>query len=265
MKKLKNIRWLEAGFFCWFTIITLFIIYIREGFIDKGYFIILFNIYLINLFGLLLNDYTEKKGRIDIKTVRYIGGIILFIVLFNYFFSNVFFVLINISIFFLYILYSYPNIYAKSRPLFASLIHFFAAILFVLSPVYFYSVVDKTYIYISLYMSILFMAGHLNHETRDYEEDLLFGYKTIATMYGKKVSFVIGNVLFFFSYILAMFIFGRNIVPKAFLMGALFVHFIVFISMLKYLNKYRYLKYYNAFYRILFSLLIVLLFLIYFT
>ncbi len=93
-------------------------------------------------------------------------------------------------------LYSHPRIYAKSKPLFGTLVHFVGGVLqFVLG----YAAVrpvDLDGVLVAIYFSLVFSAGHLNHEVKDHDPDKEAGLQTNAVIFGPRRMFAVAFLVF---------------------------------------------------------------------
>ena len=119
---------------------------------------------------------------------------------------------LNLCFWCLWGLYSHPRVHAKAWPVFSSLIHLTGgALMFFLgfSPLH---PVTTQWIVPAVYFGLLFEAGHLNHEVKDYEEDLGNGLKTNAVAFGKKLVFVVSFLLFLLSYAVLFFMVHQGLV-----------------------------------------------------
>jgi len=106
-------------------------------------------------------------------------------------------------------LYSHPSIYAKARPITGTSIHFLGGILqFLLGWGAVHSI-DGHSILIAIYFSLIFSAGHLNHEVKDHDPDKAAGLTTNAVAFGpeKVFSFAFGVFTFAFFYLLILSLF----------------------------------------------------------
>jgi 4-hydroxybenzoate polyprenyltransferase len=122
-------------------------------------------------------------------------------------------VLVGAGIAALSILYSFSRL-GKSTPIAASLDHLIGgALLFLLG----YSVgraVDATGIVLSLVFGLVFAAGHLNQEVRDYEFDLINGIGTVAVRFGCRRGFLASFCLFTTAYLLIVALAALDVLPK---------------------------------------------------
>jgi len=129
-----------------------------------------------------LTGLKDKKNRF--MTATAVSGI-LFILTFSI--SGIYFVILSLVSFFLWTLYSWPKKGFKYRPVLGTVIHFLGqGIHFQMG----YSVLDRTSfssILVSIYFSLLFSAGHLNHELIDHDPDRKMNVNTGAVYFGKKI------------------------------------------------------------------------------
>jgi 4-hydroxybenzoate polyprenyltransferase len=115
--------------------------------------------------------------------------------------------------------YSHPNLNFKGTPLASSFPHLVGGLFHFLLGYAVFSPIDCRGILIALFFALTFMAGHLNHEVRDFELDSKTNARTNAVAFGKRPVFVAGLVVFSLAY-LCLFLLGwfRFVpVPLAFL------------------------------------------------
>jgi 4-hydroxybenzoate polyprenyltransferase len=109
-------------------------------------------------------------------------------------------------------LYSHPAIYAKSKPLAGTTVHFIGGVLqFVLG----YAAVrpiDAAAVLIGVYFSLVFSAGHLNHEVKDHDADLAAGLKTNAVVFGPQRMFGVAFAIFTFAFLYLAALVWRGVV-----------------------------------------------------
>jgi 4-hydroxybenzoate polyprenyltransferase len=84
-----------------------------------------------------------------------------------------------------------------------------------------FSAIDERGVVISCFFALVFTAGHLTHEARGYEGDLLNGIRTNAVAFGKTRSFVAGLVLFSAAYALLAMLAALGVVPRVLLLAAM--------------------------------------------
>jgi len=151
-----------------------------------------------------LSALRSKKGKFMAATVI---SVIFFLAVFMMV-KPLFAILATIS-FVLWTIYSWPRIGFKYRPVLGTLIHFigqgihFQIGFATLKPT------DLNSILISIYFSLLFSAGHINHELIDYEPDKKMGIRTGAVCYGKALWEKLSFSVFTFStvYLLMLTVF----------------------------------------------------------
>ncbi len=256
MKYLKIFRWKEALFFCWFTIMGF--LFVRDYAFNDIFrtSLVFLSVYLINLWGLLTNDYFERN--IDIKLQEYIflSFALIFLSLLLIFSFGIFPLIFIWGIGIMFLLYSIPLVYFKSNLIVSQLIHLFSGILYFLIPICVFDLFSLYFLKVGIILSLAFVGGHINHEIRDYEEDLLLGYKTLPIVIGKKGSFIIAGIMFSFLFFIMSFLVSKLYIRIIFY--CIFVmHLIVFIYVYNGLESKKRTLLYQFIYRILFSLGII--------
>ena len=99
-------------------------------------------------------------------------------------------ILIGAAIAVLSLLYSYSPSFGKSTPIVASIDHLLGGALHFLLGYTLSRPLDARGLMISLFFGLVFAAGHLNQEVRDYEGDLLNGIRTSAVAFGCRRTFL---------------------------------------------------------------------------
>jgi 4-hydroxybenzoate polyprenyltransferase len=112
-------------------------------------------------------------------------------------------------------LYSAPMFHMKGLPVFNSVLHLVGGTLHFLLGYATFSAIDGRGLAIGCFFGLVFTAGHLTHEARDREGDLLNGIRTNAVAFGKMQSFVAGLVLFTAAYALLVALAAVGSVPRA--------------------------------------------------
>ena len=130
-------------------------------------------------------------------------------------------VLFGTGIAILSLLYSLSPRLGKSTPIAASLNHLIGGgLLFLLG----YSVaspVDARGVALSLVFGLVFAAGHLNQEVRDYEFDLANGIGTVAVTFGCRRGFLASFCLFTTAYLLIVGLAALGLLPTILLASAI--------------------------------------------
>lgn len=116
--------------------------------------------------------------------------------------------------------YSAPAFDMKGRPVFGSVLHLVGGVLHFLLGYAAFSAVDGRGVVIGCFFALAFTAGHLTHEARGYEGDLLNGIRTNAVAFGKARSFIAGLVLFTAAYALLATLAVLGIVPHVLAVAA---------------------------------------------
>lgn len=117
-------------------------------------------------------------------------------------------------------LYSAPASHAKGVPLLNSALHLVGGLLHFLLGYSLFSAVDGRGVEIGCFFALTFAAGHLTHEARDCEFDLLNGIRTNAVTFGRARSFVAGFALFTLANVLLVVLAARGVVPRALILVA---------------------------------------------
>jgi 4-hydroxybenzoate polyprenyltransferase len=108
--------------------------------------------------------------------------------------------LLAVGIIVLGLLYSHPRIHGKGIPIISSCLHLTGGVLHFLLGYSLFGGIDLRGVLIGLFFALIFTAGHLNQEVRDYEGDRLNGILTNGVRFGKRRMFIISFLLFIFSY-----------------------------------------------------------------
>jgi 4-hydroxybenzoate polyprenyltransferase len=117
-------------------------------------------------------------------------------------------------------LYSASAPHMKGVPLLGSALHLVGGLLHFLLGYSLFGALDGRGLEIGCFFGLTFAAGHLTHEARDHEADLLNGIKTNAVTFGRTRSFVAGLVLFTIAYVLLVVLAARGAVPRALILVA---------------------------------------------
>lgn len=109
-------------------------------------------------------------------------------------------VLIGVAILGLSLLYSYSSSFGKNTPIMASIDHLLGGALHFLLGYTLFRHLDAGGLAISLFFGLVFAAGHLNQEVRDYEGDFLNGIRTTAVVFGRRRAFLASLYMFTAAY-----------------------------------------------------------------
>lgn len=154
-------------------------------------------------------------------------------------------------------LYSFSQRFGKGAPVVASLHHLFGGALhFLLGYTLFHSL-DSTGIWLSLFFGLVFAAGHLTQEVRDYEGDRLNGIRTTAVMLGCRRAFLTSFCLFTAAYSLLTTLAALGLLPGLLLWSPLLwaLHAAWFVQALRQGLGYETALWMQRRYRLLFALL----------
>ncbi|NLH48375.1 MAG: UbiA family prenyltransferase [Myxococcales bacterium] len=97
-------------------------------------------------------------------------------------------------------LYSHPAVYGKSLPLVGTFLHLIGGVLQFLLGYAAVRPLDRTSLLIGAYFALVFAAGHINHEVKDYEPDCTAGLRTNAVVFGPRRMFSFAFFLFAFAF-----------------------------------------------------------------
>jgi 4-hydroxybenzoate polyprenyltransferase len=157
------------------------------------------------------------------------------------------------GIYLVWALYSLPIFGTKNYPLLGNLTHFIMGLAHFFLGYLINSEDFENPLYMGIYFSLLFTAGHLVHELIDFEADKSNGLRTSATFFGYKKVICFSQILFGCSFLYLLFLYGKKIIPLSFLIpfsAAYVISFFCFYklnlverfqNLLRYRKIYRYL------------------------
>jgi 4-hydroxybenzoate polyprenyltransferase len=108
----------------------------------------------------------------------------------------------------------------KRTPIAASFNHVTGGSLHFLLGYATFHAVDARGVSLSLFFGLVFAAGHLNQEVRDYESDLASGISTSAVAFGCRPGFLASFSLFTAAYLLIAGLAALGVLPKFLLVSA---------------------------------------------
>jgi len=127
--------------------------------------------------------------------------------------------------------YSAPVSHAKGIPLLSSFLHLIGGTLhFLLGYSVFHPVAGRGLL-IGCFFGLTFMAGHLTHEARDRESDLVNGIRTNAVTFGALGSFIASLALFTSADVLLVVLAYRGILPRVLVVVAALYPFHLYWSL----------------------------------
>lgn len=129
--------------------------------------------------------------------------------------------LLGAAIAILSVLYSCSALFGKRAPVVGSLNHMLGGALHFLLGYGAFHVLDTRGIAISLFFGLVFAGGHLNHEVRDYEGDLLNGIRTSAVVFGRERAFLASVATFTAAYATVVALAALGMLPSFLLLSAL--------------------------------------------
>lgn len=152
-------------------------------------------------------------------------------------------------------LYSAPMFHMKGFPVFSSILHLLGGSLHFLLGYATFAAVDSRGVMISCFFALVFTAGHLVHEARDREGDLLNGISTNAVAFGKVQGFVVGLGLFTAAYALLIALAVFKIVPPILVLTSVFyvLHLWASLQVLRAGLTFDSLSHFQTYYRLIFG------------
>jgi len=129
-------------------------------------------------------------------------------------------VLLGAAIAALSVLYSCSPRFGKTTPIVASINHLLGGALHFLLGYTLFRPLDASGVVISLFFGLVFAAGHLNQEVRDYEGDVLNGIRTSAVVFGRRRAFLASLSMFTAAYAILAALAALGILPGLLLWSA---------------------------------------------
>lgn len=114
--------------------------------------------------------------------------------------------------------YSLSPRFGKGTPIAASLNHVLGGVLHFLMGYTLVQSVDATGVALGLFFGLVFAAGHLNQEIRDYVPDRANGIRTTAVAFGRRPAFLASFCLFTAAYALVVGLAAAGLVPGVLLL-----------------------------------------------
>src|SRR5262249_15515636 len=111
------------------------------------------------------------------------------------------------------VLYSCSPSFGKSTPILASINHLVGGALHFLLGYTLSRPLDASGLIISLFFGLVFAAGHLNQQVRDYEGDLINGIRTSAVVFGGRRGFLASLFTFTAAYAILAALAALGLVP----------------------------------------------------
>ena len=112
------------------------------------------------------------------------------------------------------LLYSASPVFGKNTPIAASVNHLVGGTLHFLLGYTLAHALDTNGLGIGLFFGLVFSAGHLNQEVRDYDGDLLNGIRTNAVVFGRRRAFVASLFVFTAAYAMLIVLAALGILPR---------------------------------------------------
>ncbi len=112
-------------------------------------------------------------------------------------------------------LYSFPRFHWKGRPLLNSLTHLAGGILHFLLGYSLGGAIDGRGLATAAFFALIFTAGHLTQEIRDYHADAVNGIRTNAVIFGQRRTFAASLALFTLAQGLFLLLALQGILPRS--------------------------------------------------
>jgi 4-hydroxybenzoate polyprenyltransferase len=120
-------------------------------------------------------------------------------------------------------MYSVPRVHWKGVPVLSSVLHFAGGLLHFLLGYSIFTTPNWRAVQIGCFFALIFVAGHLTHETRDRDSDRVNDIRTNAVSFGGMPIFIAGLILFLVADILLVLLALWNIVPRPMAIIACFI------------------------------------------
>lgn len=129
-------------------------------------------------------------------------------------------------------LYSGSPVLGKSTPIAASINHLVGGSLHFLLGYTLAHTLDARGVGIGLFFGLVFAAGHLNQEVRDYDGDRISRIRTTAVVFGRRRAFIASFLAFTAAYVMLTGLAASGVLPRLLLWSPVIwiVHFAWFLS-----------------------------------
>jgi 4-hydroxybenzoate polyprenyltransferase len=155
------------------------------------------------------------------------------------------------------VLYSAPIFDLKAEPIFNSLLHLVGGTLHFLLGYATFAVLDARAVAIGGFFGLVFTAGHVTHEVRDHDGDLVNGIRTNAVTFGKRRTFVAGLILFTVAYAVLAALAVFALIPRLLVLAAALypVHLYMSIQTMHDGLSFESLRRLQTWYRLMFAVI----------
>ncbi|MBI2214323.1 MAG: UbiA prenyltransferase family protein [Acidobacteria bacterium] len=181
------------------------------------------HIFMLNDWAGLSADLADPNKVRDVYTARGIGqvevgaltagALVLSLALFAYLGVTPF--VLALAIASLSALYSLPKHGWKGRPLLSSCAHLVGGVFHFLVGYALGGAIDVRGVATGCFFALIFAAGHLTQEVRDYQGDSVNGTRTNAVTFGRRPTFAASLVLFTMAHALLLLLALVGILPRA--------------------------------------------------
>ena len=187
-----------------------------------GNLFLMTHVFMINDWAGLAADLADPKKAAGVFTARgagtrEIGGItaaLLVVSLLIFSWLGAVTVGLALAIAALSAFYSLPHFHWKARPLLNSATHLCGGVLHFLLGYCVGHALDRRGLVTGMYFALVFAAGHLTQEVRDYAGDATNAIRTNAVAFGPRRTFIASLILFASAQVLFLALAFENIVPR---------------------------------------------------
>ncbi len=187
-----------------------------------GNVFLMMHVFMVNDWAGLTTDLRDPNKAASVFTARGVGrreisGLmagLLFLSLLLFSRLGLITLILSLAIATLSALYSLPRFNWKGRPLLNSGAHLLGGILHFLLGYSVGNTVDLRGVVTGTFFALIFAAGHLTQEIRDYHGDAVNGIRTNAVLFGPRRTFAASLVLFTLAQILFLLLALEGILPR---------------------------------------------------
>jgi 4-hydroxybenzoate polyprenyltransferase len=179
------------------------------------------HVFMLNDWSGLTDDLADANKAADVFTARGVGrgemgifaAVLLVVSLLLFAYAGPATLSLALAIAILSALYSLPRFNWKGRPFLNSVAHLAGGILHFLLG-YSLGTIDRRGVAIAVFFALIFAAGHLMQEIRDYHGDTANGIRTNAVTFGQRRTFVASLILFTLAHVLFVALALQELLPR---------------------------------------------------
>jgi len=185
--------------------------------------VLMAHVFMLNDWAGLTADLADPNKAASVFTARGVGSremaavttglLVLSLLLFSRLGPITFGLSLAIAI--LSALYSLPRFNWKGRPLLNSAAHLIGGVLHFLLGYSLHDAIDRRGLAIAAFFALIFAAGHLTQEIRDYAGDAANAIRTNAVIFGPRRTFAASVILFALAHALLLLLTLEGALPRA--------------------------------------------------